>query len=103
MKNSDLIKRLSEMPNDLPIMFKVSQEIIGHDEFAWVRGECVSVSVEDLYTGDDGEIWDYAQIFDDVNDDPAKYGLSEDIGDWEIEDYLEKYKKETVISVEVHP
>ena len=103
MINLDLMKKLSELPEDIPVIFKVSQEITGYDDFAWVRGECVGVSVHDLYHGDDDEIWDRERMFEDVYDYPEKYGLNKDAGDAEIDNYIDKNKKETVIAIEVHP
>lgn len=101
--NSELIAKLAELPQDLPIMFKVAQEITGDDSFAWMRGECTGVSVEDIYPGDDDVIWDHDRMFDEVYDDPEKYGLSAECTDIEIEEYLRNNKKETVIAIEVHP
>ncbi len=103
MKNDELIKKLSELPRDLTIMFKVAQEITGYEDFGWMRGDCTGVSVEDLYEGDDDMIWDRDRMFDEVYDDPEKYGLQIECTDSEIEEFISKKKKETVIAIEVHP
>lgn len=103
MKNSDLIAKLNTPPKDLPIMFKVGQELTGYDNFAWMRGECTNVEVIDIYPSSEEHILDYQGMFDLVNDDPEDYGLSKDATDEDIEEYIDKHKKETVIAIDVWP
>lgn len=103
MLNSEFIEALAKLPQDLPVIFKVAQEITGYENFSWMRGECTGVSVENLYQGDDDEYWDHDRMFDEVNDDPEKYGLSKDATDADVENYIDLHKKETVIAVQVNP
>lgn len=102
MKNQDLIRLLQEFPADLPIMFKVNQEITGCDDYAWMRGECTGIDVEEIFEFNDELIVDRDRMYDEVYDDPETYGLSPEPSDAEIEAHLDKIGK-TVLAVRISP
>ena len=103
MKNREFIAKLKELPDDLPIMFKVAQEITGCDDYSWMRGECTGAQVEDIYEISDERIGDFEEMYCHVNDDPCTYGLPQDATEEQVIDYIEKNKKQTVIAINVSP
>lgn len=103
MNAPELIAILKTMPDDLPIICKVSQDVAGYEDFSWMRGEIGKISVEHLYQGSNDEYWDHDRMFDEVNDEPETYGLSADATEEQVEEYIKTHKKETVIAIEVNP
>lgn len=102
MTNKELQEKLSVFPADLPIMFKVDQELTGSDDFAWLRGEVSSVEVDEIYTLREEFLVDRDRMRDEINDEPLTFGLSEDATDDEVEAWLDK-KREIVLAVRVTP
>ena len=102
MKNQDLIRRLQEFPADLPIMFKVDQELTGRDDYTWMRGECTGIAVEEIFEFNDELIVDRDQMYDEVYNEPEKYGLNTEPSDKEIEAHLDAIRK-IVLAVRVSP
>ena len=103
MKNHELIAKLKKLPQNLPIMFKVAQEITGCDDYTWMCGECTGVKVEDIYDISDEIIGDFDYMFDRVNDDPCNYGLPQEATFEQVTEYIEKNKKQTVVAIYVSP
>lgn len=100
----DLIQILSELPNDLPVMFKIDQDICGNGDFSWMRGNFLKAEVETIYlNNNEDEYWDYDRIIDEVYENPGTYGLSDDITENDAKTYVDTKRGETVISVTVVP
>lgn len=104
MKNEDLIKRLQTFPANLPIMFKVDQDLTGSDTFSWMRGEVGNIEVTEVYEDKctEGFLVERDTLLERVNDDPEAYGLEQDATEADMETYADKIK-ETVIAIHVRP